>query len=93
MSTLIQILDLLFTLLLLLLILRLILTAISSKRGHPIVALIFNLTEWVVRPFRGIARGGNPEILAIIFALIAVLLVRILVFALLGLGDGAGKGR
>ncbi|MBI3914465.1 MAG: YggT family protein [Chloroflexi bacterium] len=91
MATLLQILDLLFTLLLILLILRLIFTAISSNRGHPVIALIFNLTEWVVRPFRGIVRGGNQEILAVIFALIAVLIVRVLVFAVLAIGDGRGK--
>ena len=61
MSTLAQILDLLFTLLLILLILRLIFSAISSQRGHPIIALIFNLTEWVVRPFRGIVRGATRK--------------------------------
>jgi len=80
---LVEIISLLFTLVIILLILRLILEIVSAKRGHPIVAAIFGITEPIVRPFRGMIRSSRPEIIAIIFAIIAVAILQYVIVAIL----------
>lgn len=82
--TLIGIIDLIFTIALILLILRLILELVSARRGHPLVAAILSITEPLVRPFRGMIRSSREDIVATILAIIAVLIVRYLVVALIG---------
>ncbi len=92
METLVQIIQLLFTILIILLILRL-LFAIIGNRGHPIVSAIFALTEPIVRPFRGMVRASHTEIVATLLALIAVIIVQYIVLQLLHVTATRGRIR
>ncbi len=87
METIIQLIQLLFTVLLILLILRL-LFAIIGSRGHPIVSAIFALTEPFVRPFRGMVSAARQEVVATLLALIAVIIVQYIVLQLLHAAGG-----